>query len=156
MNVFEMNAELRKTFDSETGEIYDLDRFKELSADKQGFIRNLACHIKNMIYDKKATEEEYTKLKKHANSLSNSIDFCKGLLDELLDGEKVKTPEFSIYYKNVEQGRTVIDDWSLVPQRFLKQPDENSFKKTEIAEAIKAGEKVPGAHLEDSHSIIIR
>jgi len=60
----------------------------------------------------------------------------------------------AISFRNVINGKTVIDDPAKIPMAFQKVVTEPI--KSEISKAIKAGLEVPGAHLEDSHSVIVR
>lgn len=51
---------------------------------------------------------------------------------------------------------TVIDDETLIPDHFFKIPEQKpKVNKFEIKKALKAGEKVPGAHLGENHSLTI-
>lgn len=154
MNLFEIDEAILSCIDEETGEVIDEAALDALNMERSTKIRNIACWIKDLKADAEALKAEATKMADRQKAAENKADSLKAYLDRYLAGEKVSTPEFSISYRNVKNGRTVIDDAGAVPEAFLRVKTEPD--KTAISAAIKGGATVPGAHLEDSHSLILK
>lgn len=157
-NIAALMAQMEAAME-ENGEISDslLEQFNTLQLEKSEKLENIACFIKELKYDSDALAEEKKKLDARKKSVDRRIEWLKQYLDTALEGEKLKSARVSVSYRNVENGKTVIDDWTQLPYQYRKEPtSENDFKKTEIGAALKDGLLVPGEHLEDSHSIIIK
>ena len=52
--------------------------------------------------------------------------------------------------------RTIIDDEAEVPAAFVKQEVVRKVDKRALYDAIKAGEKIPGVHLEENRKATIK
>lgn len=70
--------------------------------------------------------------------------------------EKVSGPGVSISFR--KSSAVVIDGADLIPQEFIRVPEPKPAEpdKKAIADAIKAGREVPGAHIEQRQSIQIK
>ena len=152
MNLYEINQEILSLVDAETGEILDYEAFAELQMEKDQKIKNLCLWIKNLMAEAKALEDEekrFAERKKRAKSKAESL---KRYVDSFLQGESLKTTEFVVSYRKSEQ--TKVDDISLIPPEYLKEvkPEANL---TELKKAIKAGQNIPGCHLETVNNISI-
>ena len=67
----------------------------------------------------------------------------------------IEAPEFTIkLQKNAR--RVVIDDEDELPAVYVKEKLEFVPDKLAIKEALKSGETVPGAHLEQSNRLVIK
>ena len=68
MNLYEIDNEILKTFDEETGEILDADRLNELEMDRTQKLTNIIHWIKNLRSDAKILKEEEDSFKKRRMS----------------------------------------------------------------------------------------
>ena len=117
-------------------------------------IENIGLWIKDTLAEAEAIKEEKRKLEIRQRQKERLAESLKRYLDYVLAGQKFSSPRVAISFRNVVNGKTVIDDPTLIPMAFQKVVTEPI--KSEISKAIKAGMDVPGAHLEDSHSVIVR
>lgn len=97
----------------------------------------------------------YAKKAKQANEKRKAlkeliITTMKGLGAKRLETE---TGTFTIKNNNPS---LVIDDKSLIPEKFITMVQSDKIEKEEIKKAIKSGEEIAGVHLETSQSLLIR
>lgn len=162
MHIFELNKQIaalseQEWVDPDTGEILDEDVANALNAltiSRDEKIENIGLWIKDTIAEAEAIKEEKRKLEIRQRQKERLVESLKRYLDYALAGQKFSSPRVAISFRNVVNGKTVIDDPTLIPMAFQKVVTEPI--KSEISKAIKAGMDVPGAHLEDSHSVIVR
>lgn len=162
MTLYELTEQIRilseqEWVDPDTGEILDEDVANALNAltiSRDEKIENIGLWIKDTLAEAEAIKEEKRKLEIRQRQKERLAESLKRYLDFVLAGQKFSSPRVAISFRNVVNGKTVIDDPTLIPMAFQKVVTEPI--KSEISKAIKAGMDVPGAHLEDSHSVIVR
>ena len=162
MTLYELTEQIRilseqEWVDPDTGEILDEDvaaALNTLTIDRDEKVENIGLWIKDTLAEAEAIKEEKRKLEIRQKQKERLAESLKKYLDFALAGQKFSTPRVAISFRNVVNGKTVIDDPAKIPMAFQKVVTEPI--KSEISKAIKAGLEVPGAHLEDSHSIIVR
>lgn len=145
-----------EAIDPETGEVIDeeaLDAIAALQEQKDDAIEQMGLYYKDMMAEVDAVKAEAKKLTDRAKAVENRAETVKKYLVRALDGKKFKTPRLSVSYRKSEQ--TVVDDLSKIPYEYLKWKDPDADKAA-IKKAIKAGEEVPGAHIEPNTSTIIK
>lgn len=162
MTLYELTEQIRilseqEWVDPDTGEILDEDVANALNAltiSRDEKVENIGLWIKDTLAEAEAIKEEKRKLEIRQKQKERLAESLKKYLDFALAGQKFSTPRIAISFRNVAQGKTVIDDPTQIPigyQKIMTEPI-----KSLIAKAIKSGVAVPGAHLEDSHSVIVR
>ena len=148
--------------DMETGEITDEEQFNllrneldALAEKKEEKISNIACWIKQLESDAEAIKKEKMKLASRQKAAENKANNLKKYLSFALNGEKFKDARVSIYYK---PSKTVefADDYNFarLPEQFQRITIEP--RRTEIAEAIEAGQEIEGVQIVEKNSIVIR
>ena len=141
------------TVNMETGEVIDLEKLSLLKMERSEKIRNIALWIKNLKADAKALKEEKEAFYKRQKAAENKAAQLERYLANVLDGEKVKETEFSIGWRKSKA--VTITDEKKSPEAFLiAQPPK--VDKTAIGKALKGGEDVPGAELEERVNIQIK
>lgn len=162
MTLYELTKQIqelseREWADPDTGEILDEDVANALNAltlERDEKIENVALWYKDTLAEAEAIKAEENKLASRRRGKERLAESLKRYLDYALAGQKFSSPRVAISFRNVVNGKTVIDDPAKIPMAFQKVVTEPI--KSEISKAIKAGMDVPGAHLEDSHSVIVR
>lgn len=162
MTLYELTEQIRilseqEWVDPDTGEILDEEvaaALNTLTIDRDEKVENVGLWIKDTLAEAEAIKEEKRKLEIRQKQKERLAESLKKYLDFALAGQKFSTPRVAISFRNVVNGKTVIDDPAKIPMAFQKVVTEPI--KSEISKAIKAGLEVPGAHLEDSHSVIVR
>lgn len=162
MHIYDLNKQIetlseQEWVDPDTGEILDEDVANALNAltlERDEKIENVALWYKDVLAEAEAIKAEENKLASRRRGKERLAESLKRFLDFACAGQKFSSPRVAISFRNVVNGKTVIDDPTLIPMAFQKVVTEPI--KSEISKAIKAGIDVPGAHLEDSHSVIVR
>ena len=152
-SLYEINAAILSCVDLDTGEIIDAEQLAALQMEREQKIENVALWYKNLLSDAaqyKAEKEAFAERERAAKAKAERL---KEYLLDALQGDAYKSTRVNITYRN--SSRVIVDDVLNLPPRFVRfaEPEPN---KTEIAAAIKNGEEVNGAHIENNVSMIIK
>ena len=153
MNLYEINQEILSLIDPETGEICNYEAFEALQMEKDAKIENIVLWIKNLRSDAKALRDEEKVLAERRKAAENKAERLAAYLETILQGEALETAKFKVSFRKSE--KAVIDDITKIPKAYLNYGDPTA-DKTAIKAAIKAGEVVEGAHVEESLSMNIK
>lgn len=153
MKLYEINEQMLSCVDSETGELIDPEKLNELQIAKDEKIKNLGLWYKDLLAEATALKEEKEAFAARERAAKNKAESIKNYLSYVLNGENFKTTECVISFRRSE--KTVIDDIYSLPENFLKY-SEPKADLTEIKKAIKNGEEIKGAHLEETQNIQIK
>ena len=153
MKLYEINEQIIACIDNETGEIIDTDKLNELQIAKDEKIENLALWYKDLIAEANALKEEREAFAEREKAAKNKAESIKNYLSYVLNGENFKTTKCALSFRKSE--KTVIDDIYSIPENFLKY-SEPKADLTEIKKAIKNGEEIKGAHIEETQNIQIK
>lgn len=153
MKLYEINEQIMSCIDNETGEIIDTDKLNELQIAKDEKIENLALWYKDLIAEANALKEEKEAFAEREKAAKNKAESIKNYLSYALNGENFKTTRCALSFRKSE--KTVIDDIYSIPKKFLKYAEPKA-DLTEIKKAIKNGEEIKGAHLEEAQNIQIK
>lgn len=164
MNLFEINAELRRvcdeifeTVDEETGEVRaDLaEKLAALNLEADAKKESLALYHKEKLAEAEALKAEARKLSDRARIASNAADRIKAYLIAGMNEaglKKFETSRVKLSFRKTT--RVVVEDILKLDNCFVKT--EISPDKTAIKKAIASGETVVGAFLEENESLIIK
>ena len=107
-------------------------------------------------------------LTKKKRSISDELTYRKNLRQNLMTYltdaiderglKEVHTDDYILRPRNYKQ-RTVIDDEDKIPteyRNYEKYQGMFDVKKTDVYKALKAGEQVPGAHLQPNRKVMIK
>ena len=150
MKLYELNALIdgfELEVDEETGEILNAEELDALEMERDEKIENIALWIKNLSAEVDAYKKEKTAEAK--------IERLRNYLDFALAGNKFKTDRVQISYRKSESvilSNNFIDDCDL---RFLI-PQEPKVDKLAVKKALKDGEKIAGAMLQEKQNIQIK
>ena len=130
-----------------------METLNALQMERDKKIENVGLFVKNAKSDAEAIAAEIKRLTERKRVLENKAEGAKEWLKLALAGEKFTAPKVAISFRNTESVK--VDEIGQIPEQFLryKEPEAD---KTAIKQAIKAGEEVPGAHIEASTSITIK
>ena len=153
MRLYEINEQIMACIDSETGELIDPEKLNELQIAKDEKLENLALWYKDLLAEANALKEEKEAFAAREKTARNKAESIKNYLSYALNGENFKTTKCALSFRKSE--KTVIDDIYSIPENFLKY-SEPTADLTEIKKAIKNGEEIKGAHLEETQNIQIK
>ena len=162
MTLYEINNAIQDVLDyaldPETGEILDdalMASYDQLRMDRDEKIENIGCFIKNLEADAKAIREEEKSLADRRRAAENKAEHLRNYLQFCLAGQKFQSPRLSVSFRKSK--KVVFDEAHLydVPDDYLRYKEPELDKKL-VAEALKAGEVIPGCELVESVSMIIK
>ena len=151
--LYAIDREIMDCFDTETGEILDIERLNGLQMARDEKIENAALYYKNLLSDADAYKAEKQAFADREQAARRKADSLKQYLDYALNGEGFKTAKVAISFRNSE--RVVIDDMSRLDMAYVKFA-EPTADKTAIKKAIKDGAEVIGAHIEAAKNMQIK
>ncbi len=153
MKLYEINEEILACVDSETGEIIDPEKLNNLLLTKSEKLENLALWYKDLIAESEALKAEKEAFAAREKAAKNKAESIKNYLSFALQGESFKTTKCVVSFRKSE--KTIVDDIAELPEEYLTiaEPKANL---TEIKKAIKNGEEIKGAHIEETQNIQIK
>ena len=77
MNLYEIDAEILGCVDVETGEIFDIDKFEELSMARDAKVENICLWIKNLKAEVEALKAEKDSFAQRQKSAENKMESLK-------------------------------------------------------------------------------
>ena len=111
MKLYEINGELEKLIDSETGEIANIEAFEQLSMERETKLENIALWIKNLDSDATAIKAEEKALAARRQTMENRADGLKDYLALMMgDGEKLETPRVKLSWRKSESVKILIPE----------------------------------------------
>ena len=147
---------IRNSVDPETGEIMDItEQLDALQMDREAKIENIGLLIKNLTAEAAAIRNEEKALADRRRAEENHVERLKNYLMASLGGEKFSTAKVAISYR--KSTAVYIED----EVEFLREHPEyarikTELDKTSVKDALKNGEVVSGAALEERNSMIVR
>lgn len=152
MTLYEIDAELLELVDQETGELMDYEAFEQLQMARERKIEGMGLWVKDMAAEAKAIKAEEDALKDRREKLEHKRDNLKDYLVRYLDGEKFSTPRVAMSFRkspaHVELEPDFLD-WAKEHNDELLRYKEPEPDKKAIMAALKAGDEIPYARLED-------
>ena len=162
MTLYEINNAIQDVLDyaldPETGEILDdalMASYDQLRMDRDEKIENIGCFIKNLEADAKAIREAEKSLADRRRAAENKAEHLRNYLQFCLAGQKFQSPRLAVSFRKSK--KVVFDEVHLydVPDDYLRYKEPELDKKL-VADALKAGEVIPGCELVESVSMIIK
>ena len=151
MTLYEIDEAIMNCL-NEDGEVVDPVKMGELQMERADKIENVACWIKNLTAEADMIEIERKKLDERKHAAMKKAESLKGWLNYALEGQKFSTGTVAVSYRKSQA--VVIPDPEKVPASYYKAKYE--IDKATIKEALKNGEIVPGAVLEERNNIQIK
>ena len=153
MKLFEINEEIMKCVDVETGEIIDEVKLQQLQMARDIKIENIACWIKNTLSDAEALKAQKQVFADRQKAAENKAESLKRYLSKVLEGQKFTTDKVAVSFRKTSSVN--VTDITQLKEEYLKYADPTP-DKTAIKNAIKAGKDVAGAEIVEGQSISIK
>lgn len=153
MNLYEIDSAVLACVDVETGEIFDEDKFEELSLERESKIENICLWIKNLKAEAEALKAEKDSFAQRQKVCENKMESLKKYISSYLDGTKFESAKVKVSFRKSES--LEISEGAIIPDEFLKfkEPDVN---KTELKKAIKGGLSIEGVQIVENNNIQIK
>lgn len=160
MKLYEINEEILKCVDQETGEVIDFEKFAALNMERDMKLENVALWIKDLTAEAKAIREEEKALAERRRSAENKAESLKKWLLENV-GKGLKTPRCSVSVRNNPEKPVFEDEdafirWAMKCDDDLLIYPEPQIDRAEVRRALAAGWTHEGVRLERTQSVIIK
>lgn len=155
----EYRADLAKLADLDLDPQTLADTLESLGGELQAKAQNVALFVRSLEADAAAVKQWAKEATERAKAMEARAERVRDYLASNLDAcgvEKLESPGVSISFR--KSSAVVIDGQDLIPAEFMRAkpaPEPEPDKKA-IADAIKAGHVVPGAHVEQRRSLQIK
>ena len=119
---------------------------------------NVAAFIRSLEAEAAAIAELKKNFEKRMASLSNQALRLRDYLKAEMERTGILNVNHSWLTVRVQASppSVIIDDAAELPERFKESVTNVRLLKTEISQALKSGQAVPGAHLEQSTRLVIQ
>ena len=157
MTLYDIDARVAALIDPETGEIVDSAAFDALEMDRAAALENLAVHIKNMRLQITATQAVEDRLKAQRQRIEMALEHGTERLKYYLAGQPLESHRVKCSWR--KSTAVALDD-SFIKWASEQSPELLRYKTPEpdkkaITAALKGGQKIPGARLEDRMNLTI-
>lgn len=158
-NAYKRLRDMEEEIDGETlHEKTYLDTLESIEEPLKDKANNIAKLIKKLTSDVAEKKEKIAVWQRSKKIDEKKLEWLKFYLTQELDHagiKKLETEDFILsprYFK----ASTVVYSLDLLPDKFKNTKVEVTPDKSEIYKAIKAGDDVPGAHLEPNRNVVIK
>lgn len=159
MTLYEMTEHTAALYELLCAEEIDEQTFNDtleaIGTDEK--INSYCIVIRQLKADTDACKAEKKRFDERIRCFDNAQKRMKEALENFMTAtgkDKAKTDKFTLYHTT---SKTIkITDLNAVPDEYIKPRKEDDVMKSEIAKAIKDGEKVPGAEIIVTHPLAIR
>ena len=145
-------------WDEDTGEIlFDESDLDALEVELRDKLEACGAWMKNQRSLAKAIREEERALADRRKAIERHLEWMDGYVLHSLskfEGGRLETPKVALSTR--KSTRVVVDSESDLPAEFVQVVETVKADKTAIGKAIKAGEEVPGAHVEERLNLQVR
>ena len=153
MNLYEIDAAILDCVDVETGEIFDIDKFEELSMARDAKVENICLWIKNLKAEIEALKAEKDAFAQRQKSAENKMESLKKYITGYLGGTAFESAKVKVSFRKSEA--LDISEGAVIPDEYLKYK-EPEVNKTELKKAVKAGLKLDGVQIVENRNIQIK
>ena len=162
MKLYEIPEEYRKVLegvqvDEETGEILGTDALVEFVGDLNETIKNTGLYLFELDSEAQQIDAQIKRLKARKDGMKRRADTLKNLILDAMTSsglKKVSDPLVTVYLR--KSTATIVDEMDILPKDLLRVKVETSPDLIAIGKKLKAGEVVPGAHLEERQNVNIK
>ena len=153
MNLYEIDAEILGCVDIETGEIFDVDRFEELSLTREAKIENICLWIKNLKAQADALKAEKDSFAQRQKAAETKMESLKRYITGYLEGTSFESAKVKVSFRKSEA--VEILEGAVIPDEYLrfKEPEVN---KAELKAALKSGVQIAGVSIVENQNIQIK
>lgn len=134
------------------------DTLEALEGEMQIKGASVAACLQNLASEAEAIKQAEQRMKGRREFIERRVESIRQYLQSNMERSgitELKTPELIIKLRK-NPGRVEIDCQAALPSKFVATKTETVIDKKGILQAIRNGEEVPGAHLEQSMRLEIR
>lgn len=143
--------------DEETGEILGTDALVEFAGDLNETIKNTGLYLFELDSEAQQIDAQIKRLKARKDSMKRRSETLKNLMLDAMTStglKKVSDPLVTVYLR--KSTATIVDEMDILPKDLIRVKVETSPDLVAIGKKLKAGEVIPGAHLEERQNVNIK
>lgn len=146
MKLWEIDDAIRNCIDFETGEILDPEYLDQLEMERMKKVEGVALYCKELAHFSEELRKEIDSLQTRKKAAETALKGLKSWLLYACEAKKFETPKAKVTFRQSEE--TVIDNEDEILKKYKVKKISYTVSKIAIKEAIQAGKKVKGAHIE--------
>lgn len=153
MNLYEIDAAILDCVDTETGEIFDIEKVEELEMTRDAKVENICLWIKNLKAEAEALKAEKDVFAQRQKAVENKAESLKRYISNYLEGTAFKSAKVQVSFRKSES--VEIEEGAIIPDEYLrfKEPE---VKKAELKQALKLGKQIDGVRIVENNNIQIK
>ena len=164
MHLFELNEKfdaivaMIEDDDNEIDEQVLIDTLESIELDRDLKLDNIATLIERNNAYANAYAEKQKKLQAAKKQLQTANERLQWYMTQAMDQagmKELKTENHMLRPRNYKAS-VVVDDTSAIPEQYMVTKTTVAPDKNAIFKALKAGEEVPGTHLEPNRKTVIK
>lgn len=136
------------------------DTLESISGDIEEKSINVAMFVRNLEASAAAIETQIEAMNDRAAAIRKKAAHVRDYLLSNMEHAKLQRIESPFFVLSIRKNppSLIVDDEKKIPASFLKTPEPPppSLDKTKLKDALKAGQEVPGAHLEQKNRLEIK
>lgn len=152
VNLYNIDSAIMACFDQDTGEIFDVERFNELSMELDSKIEGACLLIKNLKAEVEALDAEEKAFKERKQSANKRLESLKNYIGNYLNGTKFETTRVKVSFRKSES--LEIADDAKIPEEYMKYKPE--VNKTDLKKAVKNGLELEGVSIVQKNNIQVK
>ena len=140
-------------FDADTGEImFDRENLDELRASYEDKLEACALYVKDLQAEAEAIKDEERRLAERRKAKEKRAEHMKAYILGNMRGKSFETARVQLKSRASERVQVELDR---LPESYITVKETKSADKAAIKRALKGGEEVPGAYLEQHTSLTV-
>ena len=136
------------------------DTLESISGDIETKSINVAMFVRNLESSAAAIEAQIEMMSERAAAIRKKANHVRDYLLSNMEHAKLQKIESPFFVPSIRKNppSLIVDDEKKIPPSFLKipEPPSPSLDKAALKDALKAGQEVPGAHLEQKSRLEIK
>lgn len=153
-SIYEIDQRIQDCVDFETGEIIDEVHLSELQIERDKKIEGIACWIKNLSSDIADIKAEEDALAQRRKVKERKADSLRNYLNGVLGNSVFETAKCRITFRRSQS--VEVTDEDRIPEEYKIPQTSYRIDKKTISEALKSGEVIEGARLNEQYKIQIK
>lgn len=135
------------------------DTLEAMSGDLEVKAQNVGFMVRSLEADAAAVKQWAKDAQERAKTLEGRAESLRDYLRRCMEAtgiQKIEGPGITLSFR--KSSAVIVDEPGLIPAEFMRTPEPPPAApdKKAIADAIKAGREVPGAHVEQRQSLQVK
>lgn len=143
--------------DAETGEVFGTEQIETVSGELDEKLTACIIRLRELDNDSDFCKNEIARLRNIKKSVDGQREWLSRHITECMEGtnkRKIDDPRARAYLRNTE--RVIVQNGDDLPEKYCRVETVKKPNLTAIKQALKSGEQVSGAYIENGTSLILQ